>query len=613
MTRGDLQSAPMSRPERALRPWLPATLLGLAAVGLLVHGLRTAAAGPVLAENEARARLAARIGEGAAVVASRLAELEAGLGDRGRRMVVAADGTFLSPKQPEALAVLTLSESADPQGHFYLREGAAAEAASGDASANGIERAQILYRAAAASERDPRCRALARWHLLAIDRRAGRAPAGSRLAEFVAELGGAERRTFEGLQGRLELGRPDADLRSDILACVGGPDDGIATELLRRLGDDPPTLANRRAEVATIARLAPRVARGFAPDAGAEIDGDRLRAWRRLETGDVGLLEGEIGDLPSGTRIADETSLLDAATDAWIRESRAISARLPGVRIVADADRSAVVSEGRRNVLVVFGALVLLLLGGGAAVVLTWSAARATDAAARARSAFVSKVGHDLRTPLTVIRMYAETIARGRTRTAAETTEFATTIEQEAVRLSGLVDSVLDLGRLDSGEVAARRQPIDVRTLLDDVLASSRPLLMEHGIAVNANAMTHAATVRGNPDALRGVFMNLVENVINHAATGRTLDVSVVAEAPLVTVTVGDRGPGLPAALGDAIFQRFVRGPGVRTRGAGLGLALVREVVVAHGGEVRAEARPGGGAQVVVTLPLGPEDRGGAT
>ena len=149
-----------------------------------------------------------------------------------------------------------------------------------------------------------------------------------------------------------------------------------------------------------------------------------------------------------------------------------------------------------------------------------------------------------------------------------------------------------------------KREVIDVSRLISEVVAAHRPLLEDASMSVAIDVPEEPGPrVVGQSDALKGALGNLVENALAHAHAGRSIEIGAHVESSDVRLRVADRGPGLPAGLGSRVFERFVRGPRVTSRGCGLGLALVREVARAHGGEAVARDRDGGGAEFTLSLP----------
>jgi two-component system sensor histidine kinase BaeS len=237
------------------------------------------------------------------------------------------------------------------------------------------------------------------------------------------------------------------------------------------------------------------------------------------------------------------------------------------------------------------------------------------DALARARGLerqFLLSVSHDLRTPLTSIRGYAEALAEGATDDVAGAAGVITT---EARRLERLVQDLLDLARLDARAFSLELAPVDVGAVVRASVDALRPVAREHGIAVDvaagggpdvvADAAAPATIVQGDADRLSQVIGNVVENGLRFAAS--RLDVTVGADTSSVTVAVTDDGPGIPADDLGRVFDRHFssdRRPG-RRLGSGLGLAIVAELTRAMGGDVRAESpvSAAGGTRIVVRLP----------
>jgi two-component system OmpR family sensor kinase len=175
-------------------------------------------------------------------------------------------------------------------------------------------------------------------------------------------------------------------------------------------------------------------------------------------------------------------------------------------------------------------------------------------------------------------------------------------IEEEAKRMGVLVEDLLTLARLDEAP-EYRREPVDLSTLAHDAVHDARVTAPERQIELSASS---AASISGDPHQLRQVLANLLRNAIVHTPAGTPIEVSVEQSDSAVTLSVRDHGPGLPGVAREKLFGRFWRAERGRERGkagAGLGLAIVREVVEAHHGEIRAEDAPGGGAVFVVRLP----------
>ncbi len=222
------------------------------------------------------------------------------------------------------------------------------------------------------------------------------------------------------------------------------------------------------------------------------------------------------------------------------------------------------------------------------------------------RQEFVANVSHELRTPLSLIKSAAETLIDGGKDDPSVNGRFLELIDKHANRLTLLIDDLLLLARLDSGrlELKLRAVPLAAATqeALDDAagLARTRRVSLENRVAAEATA--HA-----DPERLRQVLANLIDNAIKYGREGGAVVVGGRAlDAARVELTVRDDGPGIPAEARARIFERFYRVDKARSReqgGTGLGLAIVKNVVQAHGGEVRVESAPEQGTVFFITLP----------
>jgi two-component system OmpR family sensor kinase len=221
---------------------------------------------------------------------------------------------------------------------------------------------------------------------------------------------------------------------------------------------------------------------------------------------------------------------------------------------------------------------------------------------------FLADASHELRTPLASIRGYAELFRLGATDDPATLERAMARIESEATRMGVLVEDLLALVALDQAP-PSRRVPVDLGQLAEHAAQDARVVAPDREVLLEA---TDAPVVPGDPDQLRQLLSNLLHNAVIHTPAGTPIELSVSRVADperrngWARIQVRDHGPGVPADAGDQLFERFWRTEGGRTRGrggAGLGLAIVRAIATAHGGDVRAENAPGGGAAFVVTLP----------
>ncbi len=227
-----------------------------------------------------------------------------------------------------------------------------------------------------------------------------------------------------------------------------------------------------------------------------------------------------------------------------------------------------------------------------------------TESALARQRQFVADASHELRTPLTSVLANLELLAEG---LHGEQGEAARSALRSSQRMRRLVGDLLLLARADVRASNARgtessKPPRPVTDLADVVIEAAAelgPVAGDHEISIDAQS----AAVRGSRDELHRLALNLMENAIKHTPAGTRVKATVASENGHVRLTVSDDGPGVPPALRERMFERFVRGSGDRGGSFGLGLSIVQAVAASHGGEVRLDGGEAGGARFVVTLP----------
>ena len=220
------------------------------------------------------------------------------------------------------------------------------------------------------------------------------------------------------------------------------------------------------------------------------------------------------------------------------------------------------------------------------------------------RRDFVANVSHELRTPLTAIRGYVEALAEGDT-SEDEHRRFLAIIARHTQRMERLVKDLLRLARLDAGQETLDVIACDARKLIDAVVADVTPAADERTQRIEVTIAPGAETVRADPGKLHDALRNLVANAITYAPEHTTIHIDAAPAAGRVAIAVSDAGPGIPDEDLSRVFERFYRVDKSRARdpgGTGLGLAIVKHLIELHGGTVRAENRPGGGAKFVLGI-----------
>jgi signal transduction histidine kinase len=262
------------------------------------------------------------------------------------------------------------------------------------------------------------------------------------------------------------------------------------------------------------------------------------------------------------------------------------------------------VNAGRRRNLLVSTSILGIL--GVSVGFLVLSTRRAQDLA-RQQLEFVATVSHELRTPLAVIRSAADNLADGIVHDEARIRQYGELVRREGLRLTDLVEQILEFAGLQSGQRTMTAGPVSVPALLRDVASAAEAVARPAGIAIELDAADNLPLVTGDDAALRRVFQNLIGNAMKYGADARWIGVRACVSGKALEVSVTDRGIGIPPAEQAKIFDPFYRAPDVvaaQIQGAGLGLSLVKRIVEAHGGRVALSSTPGEGSTFTVSLPV---------
>ena len=218
---------------------------------------------------------------------------------------------------------------------------------------------------------------------------------------------------------------------------------------------------------------------------------------------------------------------------------------------------------------------------------------------------FVADVSHELRSPLTSIKGFAQAMVDGTAKGKEAQLKAATVIEDESKRMMRLVEELLEFSRLESGQVTMVKEPVDLKELLQQCYEIFSMHAEEKGIKLKTD-IEPLPPIIGDIDRLEQVFSNLLDNALKHTPAGG--DVSIIArhtKPDFAEISITDTGPGIPAEQMRHVFERFYRAEASAGKaGAGLGLAIARQIVLAHGGDIMAKSTLGKGTQFVVRLPV---------
>ncbi|MEO0478355.1 MAG: HAMP domain-containing sensor histidine kinase [Planctomycetota bacterium] len=257
--------------------------------------------------------------------------------------------------------------------------------------------------------------------------------------------------------------------------------------------------------------------------------------------------------------------------------------------------------------MVLIGLLLSIVLGAG----LAWRSSRVEIRAARREAEFLTLVTHELKTPLTGIRVVAELLADGRVTDPEDHRRWLKRLDGEATRLGMLVENVLDLGRTERGETVHRPEAIDLLELCREVCTMFEPIAAQHGMELRleiAEDAELAPRIWIDRDATKQALLNLCDNARKYGKDGRVIEVRIRREPDSIRCEVRDHGPGIASEERESIFERFQRGRSHRSGqipGAGLGLHLARGIVHRDGGNLRVlDPDEGPGALFQIDWPL---------
>jgi two-component system, OmpR family, phosphate regulon sensor histidine kinase PhoR len=268
-----------------------------------------------------------------------------------------------------------------------------------------------------------------------------------------------------------------------------------------------------------------------------------------------------------------------------------------------DAGRMVTEERARRRseFLLITMMLATILAGIGFLFYATWKEQRANQL----KSDFISNVSHELKTPLSLIRMFGELLAMGKLKTPETGKEYADIITREAERLARLIDNVLDFARMERGPVAYEFLPGRLSEVVERSLDVYRHRVEREGFRLSTKIDSDLPETMIDENAMTLLLLNLLENAVKY---GRgEIAVYLTRQGNRLRLVVGDQGPGIPYEEHKRIFERFYRtrqARGTNVRGSGIGLSLVKHIAEAHGGTVTVDSEPGKGAAFIIDIPL---------
>lgn len=348
----------------------------------------------------------------------------------------------------------------------------------------------------------------------------------------------------------------------------------------------------------------------------AEWNGDAEPVWARFGTPDNLWLVSIQARGESRRVIAVRAVPIIASVQAALPvrisvspEGESLAPAFPGLRAEAlPAALAAVAADNSRQRPFYLAALLMVVSVAVFGGVLFWRDVRRDIRVAELRSQFVSSVSHELKTPLTAIRMFAETLLMGRARPEAQH-EYLETIVNESERLTRLLNNVLDFSSIESGKKSYR---LERQSLAPAVRAAAKAMeypFAQQGFELRIAIDDDLPAVAADSDAIQQAILNLLSNAVKYSGQGRVVDLALTRQGDGVEIAVTDRGVGIPPGEQSRIFEKYYR---IRDRatervtGTGLGLTLVEHVARGHGGRITVRSAPGQGSTFTLAIPITP-------
>lgn len=272
--------------------------------------------------------------------------------------------------------------------------------------------------------------------------------------------------------------------------------------------------------------------------------------------------------------------------------------------VTVDPDIVLAPARTRRRILVIALGLISAFILSGAYLV--GRAVTREMAVSRLQSEFVSSVSHEFRTPLASLCLMSDLLASGRVAGDADRNEYYGVLVRESRKLRRLVEGLLNFGRMEAGAMEYRFETIDPSDLVRELATDFQHEVETSGYRIEVAAAGDTPLVNADRTVLGSAVWNLLDNAVKYSPECRQIWIDLFKEDGRAAIRVRDRGPGIPASERKDIFKKFTRGEAARQagiEGTGIGLAMVRRIIAAHGGEVRLESEPGRGSTFTLLLP----------
>ncbi|OGD17876.1 MAG: hypothetical protein A2W03_17750 [Candidatus Aminicenantes bacterium RBG_16_63_16] len=287
--------------------------------------------------------------------------------------------------------------------------------------------------------------------------------------------------------------------------------------------------------------------------------------------------------------------------------SREISENLPRWEVAAYlSSPEALASRANLTALILWILVFFLFVAMASGGTYVLNTLRSEMLLARQKTTFVANVSHELKTPLTSIRMFAEMLKERRQPDPEKQKKYLDLMVSETDRLTRLINNVLDFARMERGERRYEKKRLDVALLCEGLVEGQRVRLEHGGFEVSFRNELGGAFIQGDEEALKQALLNLLSNAEKYGGEAKQIDIDITGSPGAVLIDVRDRGIGVPPREAKKIFQEFYRAddsPAAKVRGSGLGLPIALRVVRDHGGDIRYFPREGGGSVFEIRLP----------
>jgi len=288
-------------------------------------------------------------------------------------------------------------------------------------------------------------------------------------------------------------------------------------------------------------------------------------------------------------------------------ERRMESASFRDLRLALRYKDVSIAGDARRWQLWTLSLIGLIDLTLGAGLYLVYSNVRREMRLSRLKSDFVANVSHELKTPLALVRLFAETLELGRVPSQEKAARYYRIINKESQRLTQLIDNILDFSRIEAGRKEYRLGRTDVARVVAEVVEAYRFPIEQQGFGLEVEVAADLPAVSADQEALTQALLNLMNNAVKFSRGEKAITLRVTTEDGFVRISVSDKGIGVAKSEQRKIFEKFYRAEDSlvhETKGSGLGLPLVRHIMDAHGGRVEVESQPGQGSTFSLVLPV---------